>query len=273
MFTAMISRLHLLVVFLVLALAVGLGWAGFEWSRDRFADRSNAPGAPASEQAAAGGRPTGSTARAPAAPDQVAPRRSERRSSRQRACGPAAAAAAATEQAARVDSPGVAPTSPKLAARDQAPPSKESGDRVPRADRRRTTVRPGGQTGRSESLTRRAAKPPCRSGQAASPAVPSALPPAEAGVTEPPAEDRRRRGVRRDRPRRRSASPRAAAPRRPGWRSPAQPPPRPWARSCGAAQAESIPRRPARRSPWPSQANRASCWTGRAGSSAGTGRT
>jgi hypothetical protein len=43
MFTAMISRRHLLVVFLGLMLALGVGWAAFEIGRGQFADKSNAP--------------------------------------------------------------------------------------------------------------------------------------------------------------------------------------------------------------------------------------
>jgi nucleoid-associated protein YgaU len=74
MFTAMVSRFHLLVAFLGLTLALGVGWAAFEFGRGHFTDapRSVAE-APTPEQAAGDdARPEEPTATAPAAPREVA---------------------------------------------------------------------------------------------------------------------------------------------------------------------------------------------------------
>jgi nucleoid-associated protein YgaU len=188
MFTSMISRFHLLVAFLVLALAVGLGWAGFEWSRDRFADKSNAPGAPASEQTAAGGRQDGSAPVAPAAPSQVAT------DADRSAAAPGGEPAApqqrqpATKPAPRVDPPHAAPTAPELAARDRAAPPEEAVT----ASRTPTPVEPpAGQPDRQVEALVPSAEPPSPTPEAAPAPSPVAPPPspAVAGVTEPAAEE------------------------------------------------------------------------------------
>ena len=187
MFTAMISRLHLLVVFLVLALALGLGWAGFEWSRDRFADKSNAPGAPASEQAAAGGRQDGSAPVAPAAPSQVVT--DADRSAEAPGSEPASPQQRqpAAEPAPRVERPETPPTSPELAARDRAPPPREAVT----ASRAPAPVEPpAGQPAKQVEAPAPPGEPqspPAEAAPAASPVRPP--PPAEAGPTESAAEE------------------------------------------------------------------------------------
>jgi nucleoid-associated protein YgaU len=189
MFTAMISRRHLLVVFLGLMLALGVGWAAFEIGRGQFADKSNAPGAPASEQAAASGRPGGSTSGPPPASDQV----SSRAEPGADAPGSPPAAQpqqrqAATEPAPRVEPPAAAPAAPSLRARDQAPPPTRQ---AATASREPAQVEPPARQPDRQTEARASPgepqSPAAKAAPAPSAAVPSP-PPAEAGITESPAE-------------------------------------------------------------------------------------
>ena len=173
------------------------------------------PGAPASEQAAAGGRP------------EAARRGRRQRLTRYQAAPiPAPKLPAASLRPSRSSGsprqnqrpgatpPEAAPTSPKPSARDQAPlPTREAAT----ASREPPPDGPPRQPDTQVEASTSPGEPPGHPAQAAPP--PS--PPAEAGVTEPPGRGsiNRERAVRRDRPRDGRCRARGAA-QQPGWRSP-----------------------------------------------------
>ena len=268
MFTAMISRLHLLVVFLVLALALGVGWAAFEMEprpvrRQVECARSAGLGA--------GGRRRpahGQHARAPAAPDRVASRADRS------AEAPGSEPAAQPQQRQPATGTGsgrltwVAPTSPKLAARDQAPPSKEAAT----ASREPTGVEPPSgrrQTGRSD---RSPGEPPSRPAEAGKPSPCPVRSPAGRGWasasrpprTAPAAPSARRPGTKTQSAPERGAARRPRLARRRGEPPPGQP------RGARPCCAESVGQPPERRPAEP-EADEPSLWPSRRGSSAGTG--
>jgi nucleoid-associated protein YgaU len=191
MFTAMISPRHVLVVFLGLALALGVSWAAIEWRQDHLADTSGATKAPASEQAAAGGQTESSTVGASATPDRVASRagRSAEAPESQPAAQPQQRQPV-IEPAPRLDTPEAASGAPEPAVRDRAAPapseavtaSREPTPAEPPASQPERQVEAPTSPDEPQSRTAEAAPP-------ASPAIAQPTQPADEGVTESAAKD------------------------------------------------------------------------------------
>jgi nucleoid-associated protein YgaU len=177
-----------LVVFLGLMLALGVGWAAFEMRRDQFADKSNAAGAPASEQAAAGDRPEGSTAAAPAASGEIASR-ADRRAEASKSQSAAQPRQPPPEPAPRIDTPEPVPATSEPAVHEQAPApseavtaSREPTLAEPPASQRERQVEAPASPAEPQSPTAKAAP-------SASPAIGQPPQPADAGATESAAKD------------------------------------------------------------------------------------
>jgi nucleoid-associated protein YgaU len=187
MFTAMISRYHLLIALPALALALGVGWAAFELGRGRFAeDPESVTSAPTSDHATGAATEPETQAPPPSADAGAASGAAQRPASE------------ADRRVGAVSTPGEADSA---AAEPTAPPAASPA--IPQVERSSASARspsPGAQAG--------ASAPRARSDAAAGPAphrAPSTEAPADSDMAagaplEPPAAARAESGAERSEP-------------------------------------------------------------------------